>query len=271
MIDVFRAIILGIVEGLTEFLPISSTGHLIVAEHLMGFKDASEVFTVVIQTGAICAVIWYYRKDLWAKVNGLLSGDRATRKFWMLWVLACLPAGLFGLILEKNISNLANPTMIAWMLIVGGIAMWLIENYHESPPSSSKPKFEKMTIGQALGVGVYQVLSLVPGVSRSGATIMGGMLVGLDRLTATNFSFYLSVPILLLTAIYKLSKHSGQIASVSGGYVSLLVGTVVSFVTAFVVIKWLLRYVSSNTFKPFAYYRIVLGMVLLLFIASNNL
>jgi undecaprenyl-diphosphatase len=269
MIDVLKAIFLGVVEGVTEFLPISSTGHLIVAEHLVGFKDVAEVFTVVIQTGAIASVVWYYRHDLWHKVAGLVSGDKLVRRFWVIWISACVPAGIAGLLLSELVSSWSNPTVIGWMLVVGGVVIWLIESRKQPPKPQQTVELQNITLKQALGVGLYQVLALVPGVSRSGATIMGGLLVGLDRVTAASFSFYLSIPLLLLAAVYKLAKHGDQIGQVSGGSLALIVGTVVSFVSAFVSIKWLLRYVSNHNFKPFAYYRIAVGVVILVLVTAN--
>ncbi len=292
MIDVLKAIFLGVVEGVTEFLPISSTGHLIVAEHLVGFKDVAEVFTVVIQTGAVAAVIWHYRHDLWQKTVGLMSRNKEARKFWILWIWACVPAGIAGLLLDDLISSWSNPSVVGLSLIVGGVAILAVEN-RKLPTSSGDAslkidqkliyqKFQEIkpngnsdlrniTLKQAVGVGLYQVLALIPGVSRSGATIMGGLMVGLDRFTAASFSFYLSIPLLLLAAVYKLTKHSDQISQVSGGGLSLAIGTIVSFVAAFVSINWLLRYVSSHTFKPFAYYRLVIGSVILALVATNSI
>ena len=260
---ILQAILLGIIEGLTEFLPISSTGHLLVAEKLIGYKDAAEIFTVVIQVGAIVAVVWFYRKDIWAKVTGLLAREKSTLKFWQNWILATIPAGLAGLALDKKLSSFASLSVIAVALILGGITIWLVESYHLVRRSGKEPKFDELTTKQALKVGCYQVLSLVPGVSRSGATIMGGLMSGLDRVTATAFSFYLSLPILVLASGYKLFKGRHDLATVSGGSTAILVGTITTFVVAFFVVGWLLKYVSKHDFKPFAYYRIILGIVIL--------
>ena len=267
---ILQAILLGIVEGLTEFLPISSTGHLIIAEKLIGYKDTAEIFTVVIQVGAIAAVVWFYRRDLWEKVTGLFGREKSTLRFWKNWVVATIPAGLAGLVLEKKLSSFATLGVVAAMLIIGGIVMWLIESYHLVRRSGKEPKFDELTMKQALQVGCYQVLSLVPGVSRSGATIMGGLLSGLDRVTATAFSFYLSLPILFLASGYKLFKGRHELATVSGGSVALLVGTFTTFVVAFGIVGWLLKYVSKHGFKPFAYYRIALGLAILLVIAVKH-
>lgn len=267
--EIFRAIILGIVEGLTEFLPISSTGHLIVAEDLLGFYDASKMFTVVIQMGAIAAVIWFYRLELWKIAKGVAAGDKTARKFMLVWILATLPAAFFGLLFDAKIEAYAVSAMVAAALIIGGLLIWIIETYHKAAPSKDLPQLNKLSFKQALLIGLYQVLALVPGVSRSGATIMGGVLSGLDRVTATAFSFYLGIPILLMAGAYKLA--TGSISSIEGGAAALLAGTIASFVTALIVVKWLLKYVSRHDFKIFAYYRIVLGLIILVLVASGTL
>lgn len=261
--DIFSAIILGIIEGLTEFLPISSTGHLIVAQDALSFYDASRMFTVVIQIGAIAAVMWFYRQELVKLINGLFKADKKVINFWLVWVIATLPAGILGLIFDKQIESHAATITVAIALILGGIAIWLIENYHKTK-SSNVAELNKISKMQAIKIGFYQAVALIPGVSRSGATIMGGMLSGLDRVTATAFSFYLGIPILLLASIYKLT--TGDISSIHGGWPVLIVGIVTSFFTALFVVGWLLKYVSRHNFKIFAYYRILFGLLLLLLI-----
>lgn len=261
---ILQALLLGIIEGLTEFLPISSTGHLIVSEKVIAYKDASEIFTIVIQVGAIAAVIWYFRHDLIEKFKGLLTRKPSVVNFWKNWIIATIPALIAGLLIEKEFNKLAVPAVIAVTFIIGGILMWLIETYHTPRPAKSSPQFDDLTSKQALQVGLYQVIALVPGVSRSGATIMGGLLSGLDRVTATAFSFYLSIPIIVLASSYKLVKGRDELTTVAGGGVALFAGTVAAFITAFIVIGWLLKYVSRHNFKPFAYYRIILGTIILL-------
>ncbi len=262
--DILQAIILGIIEGFTEFLPISSTGHLIVASNLMSYKDTAEIFTVVVQLGAILAVIWFYRHDLWSKLKGVLSGNKADLNFVYIWAVATLPALLIGYLLKDYISKYAVVLTVAITLILGGIAIWLIENYHHSAKNSStQAKLDSITISQAIKIGLYQVLALVPGVSRSGATIMGGVLSGVDRVSATAFSFYLSIPVIVLASGYQLLKARNEINTVTGGWPAIAVGTVVAFITALVAIKWLLKYVSKHDFNGFAYYRIVLGIIIL--------
>ncbi len=267
MIDIVRAIILGIIEGLTEFLPISSTGHLIVGEDLLGYKDTAEIFTVVIQMGAIAAVIWFYRQDIWSKISGFFGGDVVARRFIYNIILAVAPALLVGFLLKDRLGDFATVKTVAISLIIGGVLIWLIETFHKTKKSpKGGAELDKLTSRQALLVGLYQILALIPGVSRSGSTIMGGLLSGMDRVTATAFSFYLSIPVILLAGGYQLVNGRNELHTVGGGSLALLVGTVVSFITAFAAIKWLLKFVSHHDFKPFAYYRIIFGIILLLFI-----
>jgi len=271
MIAILQAIFLGIVEGLTEFLPISSTGHLIVAEHAIGYKDAAQTFTVVVQVGALFAIAWYFRKDLWTKITGLFRGVEGARKFWLNLVIATIPAGLIGLVLDKTLEKYAVPMTVAISLIIGGFILLLAEAKFAKTAHHSKLELEKITSKQALGIGLAQVVSLVPGVSRSGATIVGGMLAGLNRLTAATFSFYLALPILGLASLYKLFKARHSLGELPGGAPALVLGTVAAFVSALLVVGWLLKYVSRHDFKPFAYYRIVFGCLLLLLVATGLL
>lgn len=268
MMDILRAILLGIIEGFTEFLPISSTGHIIISQDLIGYKDTAQIFTVVIQLGALGAVLWFYRKDLSQKTVGLLRRDKKTLSFWKNWILATIPAGLIGVLaMESGLGIADSLSVIAAALIIGGIAMWIIETHAIVEPVKKSAQLDKLSTKQAFQIGCYQVLALIPGVSRSGSTIMGGLLSGLDRLTATAFSFYLSIPILLLAGFYKLFKGYDDLSTISGGGMALLAGTLASFVTAFFVIGWLLKYVSKHDFKVFAYYRIVLGIIILLVVS----
>lgn len=279
MLAIIHAIILGIIEGLTEFLPISSTGHLIVAEHVLGFKDMAELFTVVIQIGSVSAVIWFYRLDLIKKITGLFKHDQKIIKFWVNLVIATIPAGLVGVALDKTLQKYAVPRTVAWMLILGGIVLWLVETYRhddkvERPRDmgrQSTARLEEITPKQALGVGVAQVVSLVPGVSRSGATIVGGLLSGLDRVTATAFSFYLSIPVMILATAYKVLKERNQISSLPGGVPALVVGVITAFITGLMAVSWLLSYISRHDFKNFAYYRIAFGISILLILAAGGL
>ncbi len=266
--DILQAILLGVLEGFAEFLPISSTGHLIVAQQLVGYRDTAKIFTVVIQMGSIAAVIWHYRNDLISRVVKLLQRDEATVRFWIAWIVATVPAGLAGFLFKDKLEVYAVSLTVAIALILGGIAIWLIETYHRAPKNDTEePRLGKLTISQAAKVGAFQILALIPGVSRSGATIMGGLLTGLDRVTAAAFSFYLSIPILLMAGTYQLVKGMDELDTVSGGAPALIAGTVAAFITSLLVIRWLLRYLSRNDFKIFAYYRIVLGIIILLALA----
>lgn len=266
--DIIQAIILGIIEGLTEFLPISSTGHLIVAADVMNYKDTAEIFTVVVQMGAIAAVIWFYRHDLIEKIAGLFKRDPVASRFMFNWVIATVPAGVIGFLLKDQLSVYAVATTVGITLILGGIAMWLIENFNKAPAAlDAGDRLDSMSKKQALQVGLYQIVALVPGVSRSGATIMGGLLSGLDRVTATAFSFYLSIPIILLAGTYQLVSGWDELDTVAGGGLALIVGTVSAFITALIAISWLLKYVSKHDFKLFAYYRIIAGIIVLIAIA----
>lgn len=264
--EVLQALLLGIVEGLTEFLPISSTGHLILAEEYIEFKDTAKVFTVVIQLGAILAVAWYYRKDLKERIAGLFGGQKKHSDFWVNLAIATIPAGLLGLLLANNFEEYSTPGVVAAALILGGIALWLVDR----SPSPDKPepiKLDQVNKKQALTVGLVQCLALVPGVSRSGASIVGGLFGGLNRPTATAFSFYLGIPVLGLASAYKLVTDWDKVGEISGGATSIAVGLAAAFVTALFAISWLLRYISTHNFRIFAYYRILLGILVLVILA----
>lgn len=274
-VDFINAIILGLVEGITEFLPISSTGHLIVTQRLLGFKDSASTFLVVIQIGAILAVVFYYYKDLLARVIGLFQGKPVALRFWLNLVIATAPAALIALSLEQYLSALDTPLVVGWALIIGGVILWLLEERRAKQNAVSEPlepMIDSITPVQALWIGLAQVLAVVfPGTSRSGASIVGGWLLGLNRVTATAFSFYLGLPILGLAGLYKLYKARDTLSALPGGAPALLVGTLVSGVVAFAAVSWLLRYVSRNNFKGFAIYRIVAGSVILALVALRVL
>lgn len=267
MFEIITAIILGIVEGVTEFLPISSTGHLILTEHALDFQDVNGVFTVVVQLAAIAAVIWFYRQDLWEKTKGLFKREAAALNFWKLLAVATIPAGIVGLLLDQHMDTIATPTVVAWALIVGGVILWLADGPTKKAANVTKPQLEQITFKQSLLVGLGQCLAIIPGVSRSGATIVSGLYAGLNRSTATAFSFYLSIPVLVLASVYKLAKNPEAVGQISGGSVALIVAMIVAFITALISISWLLRYVSRHNFRPFAYYRIAVGIIILLLIA----
>jgi undecaprenyl-diphosphatase len=262
-----QAVILGLVEGITEFLPISSTGHLILAERLIGFSDPDKTFTVVIQIGAILAVVWFYRTDLIARVIALFTGRPNALKFWLNLVIATIPAAAIGLGLENILNRFESITVIATALIVGGVLLWWLEQVRGrqlTGQESTEVDIDSITPRQALLIGFAQTLAVIfPGTSRSGASLVGGWLVGLNRVTATAFSFYLGLPTLGLAGLYKLYKARDALSSLPGGAPALLLGTVVSGISAFLVVGWLLRYVSRNDFKGFAIYRVILGAAIL--------
>lgn len=253
------AVILGVVEGLTEFIPVSSTGHLIVAASLLHFSDPSGTFEIVIQLGAVVAVIWFYRAGLTERTKGIRS-SRTSRKFWLNLFTAFLPAAVLGLLTEHAITtHLFHPAVVSIALILGGIALWLIDNGHKNV---STREIHDVTLSQAALIGCVQVLALIPGVSRSGASIAGGLIVGLDRRVATEFSFYLAIPTLGAATLYKLGK-SISAGALHGSGMQLMLGTFVAFLCSIATIRWFLSFVSHNSFRPIAIYRIIAGLVLL--------
>lgn len=254
-----KALILGAVEGLTEFLPVSSTGHLIIAGDLLAFTgEHAKTFDIFIQLGAILAVVWHYRQRLLSFTTHL--NDKAARRFWLNLIIACVPAAVVGLAFHKQIkAYLFNPTAVAIALIVGGILILLIEH---TPRRVRVRDLESMSPGDALKVGVAQTASLFPGISRAGATIMGGLLTGLSRTTATEFSFFLAIPIMLAATSYEILGNRHLLNADNALMFAL--GFVVAFATALVVIKAFLAYVSRHNFAPFAYYRIAFGLLVLI-------
>ena len=255
----FKALILGVVEGLTEFLPVSSTGHLILASDLLDFNDEKgKVFEIVIQTGAMLAIVWEYR----AKFAGVIAGlarDRQARRFVMNLVIAFIPAAVLGLVFGNYIkAALFKPVPVAIAFIVGGfVILWAERREHRIAVQS----VDDMCWTDALKVGCAQAFALIPGTSRSGATIIGGLLFGLSRRAATEFSFFLAVPTLIAAGAYDFYKNRALFDA--GDIGVFTVGTVASFVSAFLCVRWLLRYIASHDFTVFAWYRIAFGIVVL--------
>ena len=255
-----KAAIMGVVEGLTEFLPISSTGHLILAGALLGFDDEkAKVFDIAIQTGAILAVIIVY----WQKIRDTLVAlptQKQAQQFALNVLIAFIPAVVFGLLFGKAIkANLFTPTVVASTFIIGGLIILWAE---KRPPGSIRVEHvDDMTPIDALKVGLVQCLAMIPGTSRSGATIIGGMLLGLSRKAATDFSFYLAIPTLIGAGAYSLYKE--RAALTAADLPMFLVGLVFSFIFAWLCVRWLLRYISTHSFTPFAWYRIAFGIVVL--------
>jgi undecaprenyl-diphosphatase len=254
------AILLGIVEGLTEFLPISSTGHLILADRLLGLEGPeSKLFDIVIQLGAILAVCWVYRERLFGAVIGLASEPPAQR-FVANIVIAFLPAAVAGVFLYRIIKEvLFSPWVVAVSLIVGGFLILLIERVRPRPRVHD---VESMSLATALGIGCCQILAMIPGVSRASATIMGALMLRVDRPAATEFSFFLAIPTMLGAAVYDLYKNRA-ILSVDNGLL-IAVGFVVAFLSALFVVRRLVDFVSRHGFGVFAWYRIIVGTIALI-------
>ena len=264
-----HALLLGVVEGLTEFLPISSTGHLILVSDLLGLNDEKgKVFDIVIQLGAILAVCWEYRARFAKAFSGLAS-DRVQQRFAANLFVAFLPAAAVGLAFQSQIKKfLFNPVSVAIALVVGALAIFAIERWYSRRGAPRVASVDDMTWKDALKVGLAQCLSLIPGTSRSGATIMGGMMFGLSRQVATEFSFFLAVPIMFAATGYQVVKYRALFTA--SDLAPFAVGFVVSFVAALIAVKALIRYVAHHDFRAFAWYRIVLGAAVLAWFASRG-
>ncbi|MCZ2407933.1 MAG: undecaprenyl-diphosphate phosphatase [Burkholderiales bacterium] len=255
-----KAAVMGVVEGLTEFLPISSTGHLILAGALLGFDDAkAKVFDIAIQTGAIFAVILVYWQRIRATLVALPS-QRQAQRFALNVLIGFLPAVVLGLLAGKAIkAHLFTPTVVASTFILGGFVILWAER---RPASRTRVhSVDDMTPLDALKVGLVQCLAMVPGTSRSGATIIGGMLLGLSRQAATDFSFFLAIPTLIGAGVYSLYKERALLSLAD--LPLFAVGLVASFISAWLCVRWLLRYIATHSFVPFAWYRIAFGIVVL--------
>lgn len=263
LILLLKAFILGIIEGATEFLPISSTGHLIIIGDLLDFNDdKGKVFEIVIQLGAILAVCWEYRNRLTSVATTLHTNT--SQRFILNLFVAFLPAAILGLLLHGFIKeHLFSSITVACALIVGGFVILLVENLyaHDKAPAAKASNLNEITAWQALKVGCAQSLAIMPGVSRSGATILGGMIFGLNRKTATEFSFFLAIPVMLAATFYDVYKNFSLF--VMEDLAMFAVGFITAFLAALVAIKTLIRYVANHDFKGFAYYRIILGIIVL--------
>ena len=259
-------IILGIVEGVTEFIPVSSTGHLILASELLGYDAAQwAVFNVVIQLGAILAVIVLYWRTFWAVLVGLFHNKPESWRFVRNILLGFLPSAVLGLLLIDRIeAMLGSATIVCWALILGGVAILIIER---TAPQGTEKGVADISLGKALGVGLIQCLSMIPGVSRSGATILGALSLGVERRTAAEFSFFLAVPTMLGASTLQLLKNQDDLGVAGMGGIAL--GFVVSFVVAVLVIKWFIGIVSKHGFAPFAWYRIAAGAAALVWLAMR--
>lgn len=280
IIEILKSILFGIVEGITEWLPISSTGHLILVEQFVKFTNVSpdfwNMFQVVIQFGAILAVVILYWNKIWPitknkekaiSKTGLFSHfDKSIMSLWGKILVACIPAAVIGLLFDDVFEALFyNPTCIAIALIVFGIAFIVIENWNKGR-KGQKEKNSQITYKDAIIIGIFQLLAAIfPGTSRSGATIIGGLLIGLSRPNAAEFTFYLAIPTMLGASLLKLVKFGLAFTSIE--LAILLVGMLVSFLVSIVVIKFLMDYIKKHDFKVFGYYRIILGLIVIAYFA----
>ena len=258
------AIILGIVEGVTEFIPVSSTGHLILATELLGF-DAHKwgAFNVIIQLGAILAIVVLYWRTFWAVLEGMFKGEAMSWRFVRNILIGFVPSAVLGFILISRIELLlGNAMIVAWALILGGIAILAIERW--AKPGQIVGVAE-MPLKTVIGVGIIKCLSMIPGVSRSGATILGGLSLGVERRTAAEFSFFLAIPTMLGATTLEIARHHDTLIAGAGdvGFATVAVGFIVSFIVAIVVVKAFVAYISRHGFAPFAWYRIVVGIAAL--------
>ena len=273
MLDILKAIIFGIVEGITEWLPISSTGHLIIMEELLKLDQGDaffEMFQVVIQLGAILAVVVIY----FHKLNPFSPKKTQKQKMmtWQIWikvVIGCLPAAVVGILFDDWIDKtLYHWYVVALMLIVYGILFIVVDNYQKGK-EPQVTKFSQLTIPMILIIGVFQMLAMIPGTSRSGATIVGALMIGVSRSVATEYTFFLAIPVMFGASLLKLIKFGFSFTAMQVAV--LLVGMVVSFAVSIVAIKFLMSYIRKNDFKVFGYYRIVLGVIVFLFFGIQAL
>jgi undecaprenyl-diphosphatase len=265
------ALILGIVEGVTEFLPVSSTGHLILATELLGFKaEKWAAFNVIIQLGAILAIVVLYWRTFWAVLEGLIRRNPVSWRFVRNIAIGFLPSAILGFILIKYIEALlGNAQVVAIAFILGGIAILVIERLAKR---SDQVGVAELPVGTVVGIGLAQCLAMIPGVSRSGATIMGALSLGVERRTAAEFSFFLAIPTMLGATTLELAKHHDEIlAGASGvGFGVVAVGFVTSFVVALVVVRAFVHYISKHGFAPFAWYRITAGIAALAWLTLGH-
>jgi undecaprenyl-diphosphatase len=264
LILLLKVTVMGIVEGLTEFLPVSSTGHLILAGSLIGFTDetikSAKLFEIVIQAGAIVAVVIVYWQRVREAIAGVIGGVEKQRRFALNVLIGFLPAAILGVLFNKAIkAHLFTPAVVATTFILGAfIILWAERRPASTVRINSVDELKPL---DALKVGLAQSLALVPGTSRSGATIIGGMLFGLSRKVATDFSFFLAIPVLIGASVYSLWKERASLSMADAPV--LVLGTVVSFIVAWIVVRWLLRFIATHNFVGFAWYRIAFGILIL--------
>ena len=254
-----NAVIMGLVEGITEFLPVSSTGHLIIMDEVLNFQGPpGKVFEITIQLGAILAVCWLYRQKIWHVVRNILH-DKGDQLFTLNLIVAFLPAGILGLTFHHFITtHLFNVWVVATTMIAGGFAIIAIEKWK---PIARILSLESIKPRTALSIGICQSLAMIPGVSRSGATIMGALAFGVERKTAAEFSFFLAIPTMFAATLFDLFKNRAELTT--DGLAQIAVGFVVAFISGLLVVKWFVAYISRHGFLPFALYRIIAGSILL--------
>jgi undecaprenyl-diphosphatase len=264
-LNLFKAAVLGVVQGLTEFLPVSSTAHLLISSKLIGFSDPGGVFTVMIQLGSIVAVMWLYRAKLIAVVAGLPS-SAAARTFAFKIILATVPALVAGALFSKFVKRVlyGNFVVIATAFIVGGIIMLIVERYRPKPDVID---VDSLPVGRSFAIGAFQALALIPGVSRSGGTIVAAMAMRVDRAAAAEFTFFLAMPTMAAAFAHDLLEVRHELGSARGAEIA--VGFVMAFISSALIIKPFLGYVRRSGFAPFAWYRIVLGAALLAAVAAG--
>ncbi|MCC7226360.1 MAG: undecaprenyl-diphosphate phosphatase [Burkholderiaceae bacterium] len=272
-LQLLKAFFLGIVEGITEFLPISSTAHLILVGEWINFSSTEgKVFEVVIQFGSILAVMWVFRQRLIRVIAGTLRRDPVELSFTMNLIVAFLPAAVVGFLFIKAIKALFyHPSVIVVTLILGGVIMLWVERRRKpgvAPMVVTADSLDSITWRQALVIGLAQCLAMVPGTSRSAATIIGGMLVGVERRTATEFSFFLAMPTMLAAATYDLIKNASLLTQADS--LAIAVGFVTAFISALLVVKGLLSYLSGHTYRAFGWYRIALGVVVTIWLVTRG-
>ncbi|MFW7342890.1 undecaprenyl-diphosphate phosphatase [Pollutimonas sp. H1-120] len=282
----FKALFLGLIEGFTEFIPVSSTAHLLLIGDWINFSSGNDkVFEVVIQFGSILAVMWIFRARLWQLIRGTLSGERSEVLFMRNLLIAFLPAAVIGALTIKYIKMLFHsPAVFVFTLIAGGLVMLWVERKPQfakqtdttadtvrddsvSSQRATAHALEEISWKQALVVGFAQCLAMVPGTSRSGATIISGMMAGIQRKTATEFSFFLAMPTMLAATVYDLYRNSGALDDTQ--LTAIVVGFLAAFVSALVVVRAVLRFVSRRTYRPFAWYRIALGIVVMVWLLAR--
>jgi len=269
MPDLLTIILLGIVEGVTEFLPVSSTGHLILAGALLGYDDSRwQLFNIVIQLGSILAVVVLYWRTFWAVMQGLIRMEPVSIRFVRNLIIALIPAVVIGLLFRRQIEALLlQPIVVAVALIMGGIAILAIERLVK--PGQTVGVAE-VPVRTALGIGFLQCLAMVPGVSRSGATILGALSLGVERRTAAEFSFFLAIPTMLGATVLELVKHGDTLNAANGvGITGIAIGFVVAFIVALLVVRWFVGIVGKHGFAPFAWYRIIVGTAALIWLLNR--